>query len=245
MKQHKPSIFLRYTISLVVMLVLLGMATGVLVLQHQTQTSAHGIQAQHNFTMELTHPQYWMGGNATLGMQLPCQAATAMQRCYTPQQIQTAYHASPLYKQGITGKGRSIVIVDAFQSPTIRHDLRMFDRIFGLPDPFLHIYAPDGLVPFNQQDPTQVSWAAEITLDVEWAHAIAPEATINLVLANPLKGNTKGLSGFLQNILRATNFAIKNNLGDVISQSFGGNESCATQEVLQQQHTVFQAAAAK
>ena len=137
------------------------------------------------------------------------------------------------------------MIVDAFQSPTIRHDLRTFDKIFGLPDPFLHVFAPDGLAPFNQQDPTQVSWAAEITLDVEWAHAIAPDATINLVLANPLKGKSKTFSDFLLNILHATQFAVQNNLGDVISQSFGGNEACATPAVLQLQHAVFQAATAK
>jgi len=83
---------------------------------------------------------------------------------------------------------------------------------------------PDGPGPF---DP---NWAAEITLDVEWAHAIAPRANIMLVLA---KSNDD------VDILRATKYAVDNNLGDVISQSFGENESCMDPNVLAQQHQVF------
>lgn len=181
-----------------------------------------------------------------MGMQLACQSPKATARCYTPQQIQQAYDIAPLNKAGITGKGHTIVIIDAFQSPTIRHDLAMFDRIFGLNDPTLRIFAPDGLAPFNPKDPAQVSWAAEITLDVEWAHTIAPGAAIDLVLSNPTKninGNT--LSAFLLNILRATSFAVQHNLGDVISQSFGGDEACVSKQILQIQHQVFQAATVK
>jgi subtilase family serine protease len=252
MKKRRSSILLRYGTSLVIMLSLLGVAAGVLVLQHQESTFAHGVKIQVNqklqkrsFTLQLSHPTYWMAGNAAMGMQLACQAITAPQHCFTPQEIQRAYGASPLYQRGISGRGRSIVIVDAFQSPTLLHDLHLFDRIFALPDPLLHVFAPDGLVPFNQQDAAQVSWAAEITLDVEWAHAIAPDATINLVLTNPLAGNIATFSDFLLSMVSATKFAIDNNLGDVISQSFGGNEICATPAALQAQHAVFQAAAAK
>src|SRR5262245_21617877 len=102
-------------------------------------------------------------------------------RCYAPDQIRAAYRVQPLLDAGITGSGRTIVLVDAFQSPTIQHDLATFDSLFGLPDPVLNIVAPDGLTPFDQNDPTQVAWAAEITLDVEWSHVIAPRATIFLV----------------------------------------------------------------
>ena len=230
-----------------VFLLLAGLVSGVLFLQ--SKSSAFAVSAYHHnrpFALQLAHPQYWYGGLAAVGMQLPCQSPTAAARCYTPQQIQTAYDISSLHAAGITGKGHTIVIVDAFQSPTLRHDLRMFDHVFGLGDPVLRIFAPDGLVPFNVQDPVQVSWAAEITLDVEWAHAIAPGAAIDVVLANPTrdpKANT--LSGFLMNIARATAFAVNNNLGDVISQSFGGNEACATPQSLQAQHRIFLAAAAK
>jgi len=233
----------RYAVSLIVTLALVLLTGGFFYLQVVTKTSAHA--AQNNFALRLARPVYWMAGQAAMGMQLNCQNANAQSRCYTPQQIQNAYNITPLYKSRTTGVGHTIVLIDAFQSPTIRRDLALFDRIFGLKDPKLQIFAPDGLVPFNPNDAAQVGWAGEITLDVEWAHAVAPGANIDLVLANPLKVQSNTFSGFLLNILRATQFAVKNNLGDVISQSFGGNENCATQEVLQIQHQVFVAATAK
>ena len=60
-------------------------------------------------------------------------------RCYTPLQYRTAYNLNPLYAHGITGKGRTIVIVDSFGSPTIRNDIHVFDKQFGFPDPDLRI----------------------------------------------------------------------------------------------------------
>jgi subtilase family serine protease len=113
-----------------------------------------------------------------------------------------------LYKAGITGKGRTIAIVDAFQSPVIRDDLALFDQTFGLPDPKFTIVAPDGLTPFDENDPNQVGWAAEISLDVQWAHAIAPDAAITLVLA---KSNEDA------DILSATRYVVDHGLADVIS----------------------------
>src|SRR6202043_2234182 len=55
--------------------------------------------------------------------------------CYSPLQYRVAYDLNPLYARGITGAGRTIVIVDSFGSPTIAHDLHVFDAQFGLPDP--------------------------------------------------------------------------------------------------------------
>jgi hypothetical protein len=66
-------------------------------------------------------------------------------------------------------------------------------------------------------DPNMVGWAEEISLDVEWAHAMAPGAKIVLVLA---KSNADS------DIASALNYAVTNNLGNVISMSFGENESC-------------------
>ena len=236
---------LHYLISFAIALTVIGMVISTLYLQ-QNMNFVHAANTGHNFTLRLARPHYWMAGPAAVGKQLPCQAQNAVNRCYTPQQIQKAYAISPLLAAHTTGLGHTIVIVDAFQSPTIRHDLALFDKVFDLKDPKLTILAPDGLAPFNQQDQAQVSWAAEITLDVEWAHAVAPGAAIDLVLANPTKdSHTNTLSGFLTNILRATSFAVTHNLGDVISQSFGGNEACVSKQALQAQHKVFEAAMTK
>ncbi len=42
---------------------------------------------------------------------------------------------APLQNAGIDGRGKTIVIVDSFGSPTIANDLHVFDQTFGLPDP--------------------------------------------------------------------------------------------------------------
>jgi subtilase family serine protease len=156
--------------------------------------------------------------------------------CYGPTQIRAAYGVDKLAAHGLTGKGRTIVIVDAFQSPTIQHDLTTFDTVFGLPDPEFQIVAPDGLTPFDPADGNQVGWSGEITLDVEWAHAVAPAAKIVLVLA---KSNDDA------DILSATKFAVDHNIGDVISQSFGEAEQCMAPDQLTAQHALFAKATAK
>jgi subtilase family serine protease len=175
--------------------------------------------------------------NATNAM--TCLASAQLPLCYSPQQIRTAYGVQPLLAAGITGKGRIITIIDAFQSPTLRADLHRFDQLFGLKDPQLNIIAPFGLTPFNAKDPIQTAFAGEISLDVEWAHAIAPDATIDLVLAN-VKQET--IQGELSALLQATQFAVKSNIGSVISQSFGASEACLGPAFLQASHKLFQLA---
>src|SRR3977135_3889429 len=48
--------------------------------------------------------------------------------CYSPAQMQRAYKLTPLYRRGYDGRGRTIIIVDPFGSPTIGADLAYFDR---------------------------------------------------------------------------------------------------------------------
>src|SRR5215472_15055626 len=78
---------------------------------------------------------------------------------YTPAQIRMAYSVEPLLRRGINGKGTSIVIVDSFGSPTIRQDLAVFDREFGLKAPSLMIIHPAGPIPkFSFQNASMVAW---------------------------------------------------------------------------------------
>ena len=143
--------------------------------------------------------------------------------CYAPSQIQHAYDMEPLFTAGLDGTGRTIAIVDSYGSPTIKHDLKVFDKAFGLPDPpSLKTIFPAGPVPpFDKHDATMRGWAEETTLDVEWAHAMAPGADI-LVVATPV-AETEGVVGFPQ-IVKAENSVIANGQADVISQSFGATE---------------------
>jgi subtilase family serine protease len=143
--------------------------------------------------------------------------------CYSPLQFQKAYNLGPLYQQGFDGTGRTIVIVDSFGSPTIQQDLAKFDEDFGLPaPPALDIIQPAGPVPaFDPNNSDMVGWASETTLDVQYAHAMAPGAKI-LLVETPV-AETEGVTGFPE-IVKSENYVIDHNLGDVISQSFGATE---------------------
>lgn len=143
--------------------------------------------------------------------------------CYRPAQFQQAYDLKPLYAAHLNGRGRTIIIVDSFGSPTIGHDLATFDKAFGLPaPPSFKVLQPVGPVPaFNPKNATMVNWAFETSLDVEYSHAIAPGA--NIVLLETPVAETEGTVGFPQ-IVAAENYAIDHHLGDVITQSFGATE---------------------
>jgi subtilase family serine protease len=122
------------------------------------------------------------------------------------------------------------VIIDAFQNPYIKSDLSIFDSTFGLPDPQFSVIHPQGLTKFDINDSNQDSWAFEIQLDVEYAHAMAPGANIVLALA---KSNNDS------DLLATTQYVISHHIGDVISQSFGEAEQCMDPTLLAQQHTLF------
>jgi subtilase family serine protease len=172
-------------------------------------------------------PQYGLFG---------CQVGLSTGQCYDPYQMRHAYQVDSLINVGNDGTGHTIVIVDAYQNPNLVAQVAFFDAFYGLPAINLTQVAPDGLTPFVVGDPNMTGWAEEISLDVEWAHAIAPGARIVLVLA---KSNQDA------DILSALKYAVDNNLGDVISMSFGENESCVDPDILSGYHDVFAAATQK
>jgi subtilase family serine protease len=147
--------------------------------------------------------------------------------CYQAQQIERAYHLPSLYRQKVhgrrvTGAGETIAIVDSYGSPTVAHDLKVFDKASGLPaPPSLKVIEPAGKVaPYKPTD-NRVGWAGETELDVEYAHTIAPGANI-LVVATPTSEN-EGTTGFPQ-IVKAEKYVINHHLASVISQSFSATE---------------------
>jgi subtilase family serine protease len=169
-----------------------------------------------------------------------CLASTDV-RCYSPLEYQAAYNLAPLYKQGITGKGETIAIIESYGSPTIRHDLAVFDKQWHLSNPVLNILTYGSIPRFNAKNPTMVAWAQETSLDVEYAHALAPGATIDLV-ETPIP-ETEGLSGFPQ-MAAAEEALISYYKPDVISQSFGATESTLPRTGLGAIRSVFSYAAA-
>ena len=165
----------------------------------------------------------------------PCAGMRGGPPCYGPAQLRSAYDVPA----GITGAGGTIVIIAAFQSTAVGMDLAAFSSEFGLPAPTptnFQVVHPDGATPFNPGDPAQLAWALEESTDVEWAHAIAPDA--NLILVEAKTGNDADL-------LSATKYAIDNNLGDVISMSFSEAESCPTAAFLADEHAAFERAVAQ
>jgi subtilase family serine protease len=140
---------------------------------------------------------------------------------YDPAELQTAYGLNPLYNQGLAGAGQTIVIVDAFGSNTIASDANLFSQLNGLP-----LLTPSNFQIIDSAGPGTATctatngciagnWQIETSLDVEWAHAIAPGANIVLVL---------GPNSRLSSLDAANLFAIENGFGNVLSNSFGTTE---------------------
>lgn len=163
------------------------------------------------------------------------QASTAVAQAYsgglmvkTVSELRMAYDLNALYATGYDGKGETIVIVDAYGSPTIYQDLLTFNlwqNTYGANLPWtsmeeiqkhVKIYYPFGKPTFDATDANQIAWSTETTLDVDMAHAIAPNANIALVIA-PTDDN-KALD-------YSVAYAVNKHLGSTISLSWGTSEA--------------------
>jgi subtilase family serine protease len=138
---------------------------------------------------------------------------------YDAAEMQKAYGLNKVYKNGLDGTGQTIMIVDAFGSNTIVDDANLFSQLNGLPlltSSNFAIFTPNGSATCTSTNGCiDGNWQYETTLDVEWAHAIAPGANIVLVL---------GADNSFTNLDLANLFAIQNGFGTVLSNSFGSPE---------------------
>lgn len=123
---------------------------------------------------------------------------------YVPTKIRNAYGLNNI---SYDGSGQTIAIVDAFHNPTIINDFKAFDAQFN-------IGSPDKLIVQSFTQKTNEGWALEAALDVQWAHAIAPKATILLVEA---------ASDSLKDLLNAVKYAVTQG-ASVVSMSWGSSE---------------------
>ena len=184
-------------------------------------------------------------------------------RCFTPTSMQNSYNLPPLYASGHEGQGVTIAIIDSFGNPNMASDLANFNSQMGLPhmcgeadhtcaagDPtFTHVYW-NGQTQVKQPPPNsngtglqaRAGWALETALDVEWAHAMAPEANILNVTTNPAE--TQGVQG-LPAMMNAEQFIVDHHEATVITQSFGTTEEAfgSTQSLLNLRHAFVSAAA--
>src|SRR5271157_2234680 len=124
---------------------------------------------------------------------------------YSPGQINHAYGIDGL---SFTGTGETIAIIDAYGSPTIASDFHAFCNQFNL------YWSPSLLTVVDQGSGTDSGWALETSMDVEWAHAIAPGASILLVEA---------ASNSFTDLFNAIDYAT-NNGAKVVSMSWGAGD---------------------
>jgi subtilase family serine protease len=139
----------------------------------------------------------------------------------TPFEVRAAYGFSQTYyKVGnavgpALGAGQTIAIVDAYGDPTISADLKSFDAAIGLGDSdaagnfVLSVGTPEG------KPATNAGWSLEQSLDVEWAHVIAPQADIVLVEAK---------SASFTDLMNAVTYARSLTGVVAVSMSWGGSE---------------------
>jgi subtilase family serine protease len=167
-----------------------------------------------------------------------------VQHVYSPPDICAAYGVDALHAEGWTGQGQTIVIVDPYGSPTALQDLQTFSANYGLSAPDLTIIYVNGVPTYNSTalGSDEPGAAGETSLDLQWAHAIAPDAKLVLIVANP--GETEGLQGF-PSILKGVEYAVQYYPGSPISQSFAATEQTfksAAPTLLQQFETIYQKA---
>ena len=126
----------------------------------------------------------------------------------TPDQIKK------IYKLPASGGKGTIAIVDAYNDATIENDLGVFSKQYNLPA----CTTKNGCFEkHNMASSTAANsgWALEESLDVEWAHAIAPNAKILLDEAKTPSGS---------NLLGAVDYAAKRKDVTAVSMSWGGAE---------------------
>jgi subtilase family serine protease len=141
---------------------------------------------------------------------------------YIPAQLQTAYGLNFLYNKGWDGTGQTIIIVDAWGSDTIEQDANTFSAAYGLPpltSSNFQIYYPGGHTKCGKEC-IDGAWNLETTLDVEWAHSVAPGANISLVLAPDNKSLDIAEFWATENAEEITTPYANGDLGYVISNSW-------------------------
>ena len=188
-------------------------------------------------SVSVTHPllwkYQWMDGNKanTIGSArnsdpLPVPVPVLPPGSYSPANISDAYGYNLIPAKG-NGAGKKIAIVDAYGSPTIQSDLNQFCSQFGIQNTTLTIHYMGAQN--TTWDSNALSWLGETSLDVEWAHAMAPGANILLVIT-PDSSNT--------NMAAGVTYAVQNG-ANVVSMSWGATEGAWTQDPASFWNTVF------
>lgn len=161
-----------------------------------------------NDPVSFMRPHYVI--NVEAGTNLPNPPSSA----FTPSQIRHAYGFDQITNQGA---GQVIGIVDAYDDPNVQSDLAVFSKHYNLPactvanNCFREVYEN------GRRPAANANWSLEISLDVQWAHAIAPQATILLVETS---------SNSLTDLIAGVDLAVRND-ASVVSMSWMSGEFSA------------------
>lgn len=150
-------------------------------------------------------------GSARNGDPVP-KGSSYLDTGYAPDQIAKAYGVNLIATNG-NGTNQRIAIIVAYGNTNIQHDLDVFSSNFGIPSTTIQTYYPNGVPVLTDGNSTNWSgWASETSLDVEWAHAMAPAAKILLVA--DIDGNGTD---------QCVDYAVTNLNANIISMSFGSS----------------------
>ena len=153
---------------------------------------------------------------------------------YTPHQIRGAYNVT---QSGMTGKGQTIAIVDAYASPTMLSDANAYAKAIGDPQFASGQYTQDLASDFTQTSPDEcdaAGWYGEESLDVEATHGMAPGANITYVGAASCDD---------EDLLAALTLIVDNRLASIVSDSWG--EPTDDASLISVYNEVFQAGGAE
>ena len=131
---------------------------------------------------------------------------------YTPAQVRGAYGVN---KSGMTGKGQTVAIVDAYASPTMPSDANEFAKVVG-DKPFrpgqYQQHLPSTFTDTAADECDAPAWYEEETLDVQQVHGEAPDANVRFVA---------GASCTDQDLLSALAYIVDNHVASIVSDSWG------------------------
>ena len=151
---------------------------------------------------------------------------------YTPAQLRSAYGVTD---SGLTGKGLTIAIVDAYSSPTIQADLVAYDQAAHLPPIQLQVVSPSSY-DSRSTAADAAGWYGEETLDIEAVHTIAPDAKI--VYYGARSTDAADLDSPLHTI-------VEQHSADVVSCSWGAPENSGDQNNFAAETQIFEQGAAE
>ena len=167
-------------------------------------------------------------GQKNLGPLSRAQFNSGSNHYLSPADFATVYNVNSLYASGVNGSGQTIAIVG--RSNINLDDVQAFRSKFGLAS------NPPKVTIVNT-DPGQNGDAVEALLDTEWTGAVAPKATVNLVVAS----STNTADG----IDLSAQYTVNHNAGSVISVSYGACEAAMGVAELSFYHALWQQAAAQ